>query len=57
MSSRKEHECVKFASRIRRVNKEKTKNQIKIFYYQIFAEKTQSLFNFIIQTKQNRLKF
>jgi hypothetical protein len=57
MCNKKEHECAWSASRIRRTNKEKTKNQIKSLHYQILAEKTQSLFSFIIQTKQNRLKF
>ncbi len=57
MSNKKEHEWARFTSKIRRANKEKTKNQIKFLHYQILVKKTQSLFNFIIQTKQNRLKF
>jgi hypothetical protein len=57
MNNKKEHECVRFVSRIRRTNKKKTKNQIKFLHYQIFAEKTQLLFSFIIQQSKNRLKF
>jgi hypothetical protein len=49
MNNKKEHECVRSASKIRRANKEKTKSQIKSLHYQILAKKTHSLFSSIIQ--------
>ncbi len=39
MNSKKEHECVRSASKIRRTNKEKTKNQIKSLHFQISRRK------------------
>jgi hypothetical protein len=33
MNNKKKHECIRFASKIRRANEKKTKSQIKIFHY------------------------
>jgi hypothetical protein len=57
MSNKKEHECARSASRIRRANEKKTKNQIKTFHY--FRRKDTIIISFyhINKTKKkNSLK-
>jgi hypothetical protein len=43
MNNKKEHECVRSASKIRRANKEKTKNQIKFLQFQILRRKNTTI--------------
>ncbi len=38
MNNRKEHECARFVSEIRRANKKKTKSQIKSLQFQILRK-------------------
>ncbi len=55
ISSRKEHECVRFVSRIRRTNEEKTKSQIK--NSSLFSKKRHNHYLILShRNKENRLK-